>query len=118
MLSGALVFAVVVDHALLRARGDEAIWLYASCFGTAVLVAVLGYIQRFAVDGRLDRSLASLSAVIVACAATAALAAVGRVNVVTRYTLGVLAADLVVLLAVAVVHKRSQPTLPEVTCRR
>lgn len=118
VLTGALAFAGIVDRALLHPRGDEAVWLYASCLGTAVLVAVLAYVQRFAVDARLEWSVACLSAVVVACAGTAALVVLGQHNVVTRYTVAVLAAYMVVLLGAAFVHKRSHAHQPEVTCRR
>lgn len=71
MVLGAVALAAVLDHVLLRARGEERVWLFATCIGSALLVAVLDHVHRFAAQNRLRVAAACVAGVVVASAAGA-----------------------------------------------
>lgn len=98
LLAGAAVLAAVLDVAILHPSGGERVWLFASCLEAAVLVAILGHVQRLAAYGELGRAVACVAGVVVTSAIAAGLAALGGPGSVSRYALCALAGDLLVLL--------------------
>ena len=98
LLAGAAGLAAVLDVAILHPSGGEQVWLFASCLEAAVLVAILGEVQRLAAYGHLARAAACVAGVVVTSAIAAGLAALGGPGSVLRYAVCALAGDLLVLL--------------------
>jgi hypothetical protein len=107
MLGGALVLALLV-HLVLRPSGEERTWLFATCLAAALLVAILGHVNRLAARGSLRMATLCVAGVVLTSALAAALALLGGPEPVTRYSLGVLAGDALVLLAAAAAQMRSR----------
>lgn len=120
-LGGALALAFTLDVTLLRAAGDERVWLYASCVGAALLVLVLGHVQRFAARGELRSATLVASGVLVA-ALVAAVAAIsgggehgdGDRGAVTTYVATAAFLDAVVLALATIAQRRSRGGRPDV----
>jgi hypothetical protein len=98
LLVGAAVLAAGLDVAILHPSGGERVWLFASCLEAAVLVAILGHVQRLAAYGELARAVACVAGVVVTSAVAAGVAALGGAGSVSRYAVCALAGDLLVLL--------------------
>lgn len=109
MIGGAIVLAALADQLVLHARGSERTWLYASCLTAAVLVAILGHVNRFAARGRLRVAGAMVLGVVVTSAFAAGLAALGTGEPVARYVLVVLGGDALVLFVAWATQMRSPP---------
>lgn len=117
LLAGAAVLAAVVDVAILHPSGKEHVWLFASCLEAAVLVAILGHVQRLAAYGELARAVACVAGVVVTSAIAAGLAALGGPGSVSRYAVCALAGDLLVLLLSRSKQANSRPRRAEVASR-
>lgn len=110
-IGGAAVVAALLDHRVLHTEGEERTWLFASCLAAALLVAILGYVNRFAAELRLRAAAGCVAGVVVTSAAAAALATLGGDrDSVTRYVLGALLGDALVLLVARTAQKRHAPT--------
>lgn len=107
-IGGAAVFALLLDRAILRPAGPEQTWLYASCFSSALLVALLGHINRFAARAELGAATSCVAAVVAARAAAAGAAALADLAPVTHYVLWAVAGDALVLLGAAVAQMRAR----------
>lgn len=107
-IGGAAVFALVVDRVVLRPHGAEQTWLVASCFSSALLVAILGHVNRFAARGQLAIAAGCVAGVVATRAGAAGLAELADHAPVTRYVLAAVAGDALVLLAASLAQMRSR----------
>jgi hypothetical protein len=99
LLLGAAALAAVLDVAVLHPHGQERVWLFASCLEAAVLVAVLGHVQRLAAHGALGRAVACVAGVVVTSALAAGVSVLGAgQGSVSRYAVCALAGGALVLL--------------------
>jgi hypothetical protein len=109
VLAGALMLAALLDRVVMHTEGEERTWLFASCLAAALLVSILGYVNRFAAEGRLRTAAACVAGVVVSSGAAAALAALSGANApVTRYVAAALLGDAVVLLVARAAQNRAR----------
>lgn len=110
-LVGAALFALLLDRVVLRPTGPEQTWMFASCFSSALLVAVLGHVNWFAARDDLRVAAGLVGGIVMArvlAVALAASVAPGDRARVTYYVVGAVAGDVLVLLASSVAQKRSR----------
>jgi hypothetical protein len=101
-IAGSLVLAFVADRAVLHLAADQAAWLYLSCPSMAVLVSILGQLQRIAVRGEVARATSCLGGVLVA----SALASILSAGNVTRYVVLTCVGNALVLAVSTVLASR------------
>lgn|GEM_PF-5607015 len=105
----ALLFALTLDHAILRPQGQERIWLFGSCLRAAFLIALLSDIQTLAVRSQLRTALACVAGVLATSTAAAAAAYVGGgTKTVIYYVFGALIGDTLNLAFVRLQLMRSK----------
>ncbi len=109
MIAAALILAALVDRLVIRAQGDERIWLYACCLAAALSVAILGRVNEFAARDRLGLAAMPVAGVVATSGASVLLASLSGHHV-TRYTVGVLVGNALVLLGAHAVQMRSTPS--------
>lgn len=107
-LAGAAVLAVGLDRMVLKPEGAERTWLFATCTSFALLVAILGHVNRFAAHERLRVAAFAVLGVVLTSAAAAGLAAMAGHEPVTRYLLAVVVGNALVLAGVTVAQRRSR----------
>jgi hypothetical protein len=108
VLAGAIVLAALLDRFVLQPQGEERTWLYASCLAAALLVAVLGQVNRLSAADRLGAAASIVAGVLLSSGAAAGLAAFSTDQPVTRYTVGVLVGDALVLLVARFAPNRAR----------
>ena len=116
-IAGAALLAALLDVAVLHPSSDERVWLFASCLEAAVLVSVLGHVQRLAAFGHLRAAVACVGGVVVASAIAAAVGAPALGGSVSRYAVCALAGDVLVLLFARSKQPDSRSARPEVPSR-
>jgi hypothetical protein len=117
LVAGSAVLAALLDVTVLHPHGDERVWLFASCLEAAVLVSILGHVQRLAAYGALRQAFACVAGVVVISAVAAALGALGGPPSVSRYALAALSGGTLVLLYARSKQANSRSGRPEVPSR-
>lgn len=107
-IAGAAVLALLLDRVILRPQGAEQVWLWASCFSSALLVALLGHVNRFAARSELGLAAACVAGVVATRMVAAGLAGFAAHTPVTRYVLVAVAGDALVLVGAAAAQLRSR----------
>jgi hypothetical protein len=107
-LAGALVLAAVVDHGFLHPAGEARIWLYVSCLAAALLVGILDTVNQLAARGRVGLVLGCVAAVVLANALAATLGHLGGEHAVTRFAVGALAGEALVLVLARMAQMRAR----------
>lgn len=116
-VGGAAAFALLLDRLVIHPHGEEQTWLFASCLSSALLVSLLGEVNRFATRERLPSAAACVAGVVLTRAVAAGLAHLAEHASVSRYVLGALAGDAVVLAAASVARARSIAPSPKAGLR-
>lgn len=110
LVAGAVALAGMATL-VLHPKGEERTWLFGSCVSAALLVALLGHVQRFAAHRRLATAAGCLVGALVASGVAAGISALSTPPDVTRFVLAALAGDaivLVVAVGLSTMHSRIQ----------